>query len=77
LGEKAESRKPKSEGSPRSEIRSGQSHVSEQGLSNVSAWLAEAVRLNRAPWRPCVVSGFGFRISFGFRVSGFGFDDLL
>ncbi len=69
---KSETRNPKSEGSPKAEIRKGHSEV--WSLLASLAWLVRWSRLGLAKWAqmgwPFRASGFGLPSVFGFRISG-------
>jgi hypothetical protein len=60
---KSETRSPKAEGNPKAEIR---------GRADRPGFLEVGCK-DFSPGQPHVLAPFGFRASFGFRPSGFGF----
>jgi len=69
-GRKSEARNPKAERSPKSEIRITSSEAQLSSCPKTISCPTANLRQESAPLRP---SDFGFRASFGFRISGFGF----
>ena len=72
VAEKAETRNPKTEGRPRSEIRSSKAAVLDCGSFRSCGWQAAALQVTSAPTCGRMGGGFGLRTSDFLRVSGFG-----